>query len=310
MQYSFRKFTLALAIAIGVNTSSFVMPRNCLALLDNQAIAAEPSELPAVAKQLIGKWQLTMVGSELEPLTLLFMPDGKLYLINSTRQSVVQGEYQIHSVNGQVYLDIFQGSFGARTNFSFNSKGQLILQQLFIPAVIQLMYSSNSNEPNIIGGLLMPNILSLTRISSDTNVDANLNFALFQSPANRARQSEAKSYVGAINRAQQAFFLEKEYFTSKLYDLGIGISSETENYKYQIVVIDSKKGVQNIAIPKKDNLKAYTGFVNIRPVVGTQEMTSVAMLCESLKPTRDLPSKFKLSDKPTCPEGYIVLSRY
>jgi type IV pilus assembly protein PilA len=45
--------------------------------------------------------------------------------------------------------------------------------------------------------------------------------------------SEARNYVGAINRAQQAYFLEnKGKFNHNLDNLGIGIKNQTTNYNY------------------------------------------------------------------------------
>jgi hypothetical protein len=313
MQHSPLKITSShwltkLTIAIAINTSLLAMSHNGVAYLDSQAIAAETIELPTEAQQLIGKWQLTTLNSESEPLTFLFTSEGKLYLINPAKKTAVKAEYQVNSVNGQTYLDIFQGGFGSRTNFSINSKGQLILQQLFMPAATQYAYYS-SNVPNIVGGILMPNILLLTRISNDTKLDSSIEFPIAVSPVNLAKQSEAKTYVAVMNRGHQAFFLEKEYFTNKLEDLGLGIKSETENYKYQIVVLDSKQGVQHIALAQKDNLKSYTGLVYTALDANSKDVTTMTLLCESQKPTRKMPPKFNLTSNPTCPEGYLDLSR-
>lgn len=302
------KLTITLAIASGVNTALFAMPRDSFAPL-SQAIATETSELSNEAKQLIGTWQLTTPNNDSEPLTVVFTPDGNIFLIHPTRKIGVKAEYQINSLNGETYLDVFQGSFGSRTTFSFNSKGQLILQQLFMPAAMQ--YSNYSgNLPNIVGTVLMPNMFRLTRVSNDTKLDATIEFPSPISSAALAKQTEAKTYIGAINRGHQAFFLEKEYFTNKLKDLGLGIGAESENYKYQIVVLDSKKAVQSIALSKEDNLKSYVGLVYITKLPEIEEDTSRSLICESQKPTRKMPPKFKLTSNPTCPEGYIELSRY
>jgi len=278
--------------------------------LNLAAIAADATEIPAEAQQLLGKWQLATSFKDADSFVFLFAPDGKLYLINSTKQTATKGEYQITNVNGQIYLDIYQSSFGARTTFSFNSKGQLLIQQLFLPAIMQFMYSSSMSDPNIIGGIFMPNILSLTKISSDTTLDPKIDFPDFQSPANKARQSEAKTYIGTMNRAQQAYFLENGKFTNSLDELAIGITSETDSYEYFITVIDAKKAVQQFALPKKDNLKAYAGLVYIaKPSNNSLEATSSGLLCESAKPTNQPPKPFQVTAKPTCPEGYVNIGR-
>lgn len=56
-----------------------------------------------------------------------------------------------------------------------------------------------------------------------------------------SQEAEARQYVGSMNRAQQAFYLEHEYFSSDLSDLDLGIDSETENYNYTILVTDDQQ---------------------------------------------------------------------
>ena len=54
----------------------------------------------------------------------------------------------------------------------------------------------------------------------------------FLNQAAKARQSEAKTYVGSINRSQQAYLLEKQQFAPNLQTLGLGIAATTANYAY------------------------------------------------------------------------------
>ena len=54
----------------------------------------------------------------------------------------------------------------------------------------------------------------------------------FLNQANRARQSEAQTYVGSINRSQQAYRLEEPHFSTKISGLGLGIKVSTEFYGY------------------------------------------------------------------------------
>jgi len=289
------------------------MSRNVLATLpylDSQAIAAEPIELSAEAKQLIGKWQLKLKPEETElpSINVVFTPEGNLYLINPTRKSGIKVEYQINSQNGQTYLDIFENGLGSRTTFSFNAKGQLILQQLIFPGIMQYAFSVNSGG-NIVGSILLPNLFLLTRISTDSKLDVNIDFPIIPSQVNRARQSEGKTYVSSMNRSQQAFFIENGKFASNLVELALGISPETELYKYQVLLLDSKKGVQNIGLAKKDGLKSYTGLSYTKFIPETKEENTFALLCESIKPTRSFPPKFNLTNSPTCPKGYVDLNR-
>jgi hypothetical protein len=268
------------------------------------AIAAETPPVSAEAKQLIerltGQWQLAPSVSNSESLNFIFTADGKLYLFSTSQKSALALEYQVNTTNGQTYLDVLQGGFASRTTVDFSQKGQLILQQLVIPAAFQ--YSSP-----ISGGFFLPNALFLNRISNDTNLPKDIEIMPLQSGANPARQSEAKTYVGTMNRAQQAFFLEKNYFAGSLAVLEIGISPETENYKYQVMVLESTKAVQNSAIAKGDGLKSYTGLVQVAKSPNYPDLYTTAILCESMTATRQTPPKFVLKPEPECPSGYKQL---
>ena len=59
---------------------------------------------------------------------------------------------------------------------------------------------------------------------------AAIGYSSFLSEAN----SEAKQYIGTMNRAQQAFYIENDKFADELSKLDIRIDSETENYSYSI----------------------------------------------------------------------------
>jgi len=54
----------------------------------------------------------------------------------------------------------------------------------------------------------------------------------FLNQANRARQSEATTYVGSINRGQQAYRLEQTQFAPTVANLAIGVKVRTDYYDY------------------------------------------------------------------------------
>lgn len=112
----------------------------------------------------------------------------------------------------------------------------------------------------------------------------------FLNQANKAKQSEAKTYVGSTNRGQQAYYAEKNGFVSSIVnfgDLGLGVSTDTPNYSYALVHATggTGEGVTNQAIPKAVALKAYIGGVKIGQVAGTGEATTLATLCEAEDPS-------------------------
>lgn len=95
----------------------------------------------------------------------------------------------------------------------------------------------------------------------------------------KAKESEAKQYVGSINRSQQAYYLEKNTFSWQIEDLGLGIKTETSNYHYQITVAEKERAVA-VGTAKTGGLKSYTGGVFVtRDSSGSA--TTVAILCQS-----------------------------
>ena len=118
----------------------------------------------------------------------------------------------------------------------------------------------------------------------------------FLNQASKARQSEAKTYVGSINRAQQAYFLEKNQFAPAIANLGLGISTTTDNYAYHIstnatgtsataatgvpaTVTPPAKGdayVNAFGTPKVPALKGYAGTTWLGST-GTEATTTTAL---------------------------------
>ncbi len=105
----------------------------------------------------------------------------------------------------------------------------------------------------------------------------------FLNQANKAKQSEAKTYVGSMNRAQQAQYMEGGAFAdnANFGKLGLGVRTETQNYKY-VVAGTGGSAVTNQAIVKVATapLKAYIGGVQLATLGATSEATTLAVLCE------------------------------
>lgn len=100
----------------------------------------------------------------------------------------------------------------------------------------------------------------------------------FLNQANKARQSEAQTYVGAINRGQQAYYLEKNTFGA-LSNLELGIS-DTKNYTYASNASGSgTAAVANTAAQPTATLKGYAGKVWVAPA-SDGSATTLALLCE------------------------------
>ncbi len=101
----------------------------------------------------------------------------------------------------------------------------------------------------------------------------------FLNQANKARQAEAQTYVGSLNRAQQAFYLQNRYFSDDLGALELGIGN-TENYEYVIAGGgEDSVVVTNEANPTGPDLKGYAGTVWLG-TGGDGNATTLARVCD------------------------------
>jgi type IV pilus assembly protein PilA len=110
------------------------------------------------------------------------------------------------------------------------------------------------------------------------------------SQVNKGKQAEAKQNVGALNRAQQAYFLEADSFSTDITAIGIGIKPQTVNYKYTIAKSSKIPGgnnygaVNNVGAALGATLKSYVGqnFTN-QPTTNNpaSEVLSLAFVCET-----------------------------
>lgn len=130
----------------------------------------------------------------------------------------------------------------------------------------------------------------------------------------KAKQAEAKNNIGAINRAQQAYYLEYQEFTTDLTQLGVGIKTQTVNYNYSLAFTGGSTvdWVNNQAVAQKPALKSYVGIVGT--TVGntlTSEALTIAFACESNIPSSATPTPIPATDKGCADitQGYKDLAR-
>ncbi|PMB15595.1 general secretion pathway protein GspG [Fischerella thermalis CCMEE 5282] len=124
---------------------------------------------------------------------------------------------------------------------------------------------------------------------------------------NKAKQSEARNYVGTVNRSQQAYFLEYQKFATNLSELQVGIKSQSENYKYQIFG-GGTADAQFKGEATKKALKSYYGLVGT--TVGdsaTSEALTLAIACESPGPTTSVDTVTTFSTD--CKNNFVSLAR-
>lgn len=127
---------------------------------------------------------------------------------------------------------------------------------------------------------------------------------------NKAKQSEAKQNIGAINRAQQAFFLDYQGFASSLSGLQIGIESQTENFTYTILETASETVVQNKAIARPPALKSYYGLVaTLLGDAASSEALTISLACETKAPQQAVSDVALSAGKTGCDAAFTSLAK-
>jgi type IV pilus assembly protein PilA len=131
----------------------------------------------------------------------------------------------------------------------------------------------------------------------------------FLNQANKAKQSEAKQYVGTLVRAQQAFYLEESKFASSIAELSKPVATDTTNYSYSTVLgATNSASVYGTPIAGKNALKAYSGAAAVAVVTASSEATSFGGVCESiaLGPTQLTAPTFTADGKTVCAPGVPI----
>ena len=288
-------------------------------LLQSRSANAQPSQNPSASPspspapggdvqapqaRLSGQWQTKNPASG-ETLTIIFTPDRKfLVLLPSGSETPVAQQlgYRIDPVPQPMHIDVmFPGTNeSVKTIFEFTADGQLRLQ----------VAETNPGEPRPTA--FSPSATLFQKVSDATTLPANVQVNDLQSQVNRPQQSEGKVYIGSLNRAQQAYYLENEKFANEINELGIGIKPETENYRYRIVPQgNSTQSVMMTAQAKGPERRSYTGAVFV--VKDNNETLTIAAICETDQPSSTPPvmpaAPSNIKTPIQCPAGSHRLGR-
>jgi type II secretory pathway pseudopilin PulG len=90
---------------------------------------------------------------------------------------------------------------------------------------------------------------------------------------------EVRAYLGAINRSQQAYFLENSRFASTLEDLQRYDIDSTIAYDYSVQ--GNEQFAIQYGVSRRSDLKSYVGAVTLNQV--GYEYTTTSILCENLQ---------------------------
>jgi type IV pilus assembly protein PilA len=132
----------------------------------------------------------------------------------------------------------------------------------------------------------------------------------FLNQANKAKQSEAKQYVGMILRSEQAYFLETGQLTDSVEKLGLPSNFKNSvNYNYSVKVTPGNSQSLGIveAMPKgKDKAR-------LKPIVGIVRGNTKSSQSETIVCTTSLPGPVPSVTLPaptaglSCPASMIPL---
>lgn len=122
----------------------------------------------------------------------------------------------------------------------------------------------------------------------------------FLNQAAKAKQSEAKQFVGAVNRAQQAFRIENSSFATDVAKLGIGLPTSTTNYIYGVTgAVDT--AIVGAVAKDATSLKSYSGGVVVLASGETAALSCQTTGVGATPPTLSLTAS--AATAPDCPSG-------
>lgn len=131
--------------------------------------------------------------------------------------------------------------------------------------------------------------ISLTKVSDNTELPPGVEpvtlFDMLQGQASKAREAAAQSWMGAINRAQQAYQLEYDTFASSIEALQIGQSPDFSAYYDFKIVSANPEQTYATATAKQPDLKSFSGVVKVEPERGIPR----AKICSTPSPSQTPP---------------------
>jgi prepilin-type N-terminal cleavage/methylation domain-containing protein len=115
----------------------------------------------------------------------------------------------------------------------------------------------------------------------------------FLNQVSKSRAAEAKSYLGAMSRLQQAYYTENKVFTTNVGSLGGGVVNSSTYYNYSSIQgdingnigssspSDLSRIITNAAIPKAGEVTLRT-FVSVVAIVDSGGGAAISSLfCDS-----------------------------
>lgn len=102
----------------------------------------------------------------------------------------------------------------------------------------------------------------------------------------RAANSEGQTVISAMSRTQQAHYLEEGRFTTDVFSFGLGVSEETDHYRYGVMApavtgFSLDRGIVQYAISKVENLSSFLNIVYVEVDADSGEAMTSRTFCKS-----------------------------
>ncbi len=250
-------------------------------------------------------WQIGVILTILI-LSVIFSKVSEAQLSQTVKAEELEARQYVSWMNRaqQGYYAETAGFTNSVTNLGLGIKSETANYKYSIStennAVFSYGVSRNPNFKSFVGGVFLientiqkilcqANAASTTKPANPTNNNGTLacganTIEVSQlSPtvkASEADETEGKQYVNSMNKAQQAYYAENGEFTNSVPNLGLGIRSETVNYKYSIST--ENKAVFNYGVSKQGKLKSLVGGVFLIGDVTTDRTVRIRRLVEGV----------------------------
>jgi hypothetical protein len=249
-----KKMALWQRVLIGSSSSMFLVAlfgfdlRNVTnpGLGDRAIASSDTSDVnKSIMRNLSGQWQ--QVGGN-GSSQVIFTIDGKLCLI-SPRYGATVFNYEITNAATQP-IQLSLSAIGV---------GGSVMSEIEFISDTQIQISG--------GGFTE----TYQKVSEGTDFPADAYYGEREPSQNEMKEAEAQSYVGSINRGQQAFFLENDRFSDSLRALELGIQ-DSSFYQYKMQLVDSER-VLVTATAMEEGLRSFSGIVYLEriPLDGARE---------------------------------------
>lgn len=257
---------------------------------DNLVAQSSPLTAQEIQNRLVGQWQLQDIF--FVPVTVVFTAQGRGFLLipvfgpsGNSSPTAYEFSYQINNTTQPLQIDIAQpGEAPIKTIFEFTSDGRIRVELAGI----------KPGEPRptefTAGFSILNRVSNLTALPRNTEIVNSLE------AVNLRKERDGRLIVGSFIRGQQAYFAEKETFTTDIKELGLGLEDrELNNYTYQVSPSNNlRQAVFVTATAKVAGLRSFSGAVFV--IKEGEEATTITGICETIEP----------SMTPPLPPGLIV----